>query len=97
MGCVPKRSCSTTGAGSAPDPLHWTLLAKVEFRNAHVLRVKYPDCTNFEGVKIMVYRGAYSPRVDLDPHFTDDPHAPIARFRPDEEGWRLAIALAMSL
>lgn len=53
-------------------------------------------CT-FNGNKVSVYRAPLSMielLVDLDPHFTDDSLAPIARFRGDEAGWRLAIWFA---
>lgn len=52
-----------------PQPSRWFLLEKAEFKNGHVLRVKYLDCTNFEGVKVMVYKGKYTHRKELDPHF----------------------------
>jgi len=80
-----------------PDPRRWTLIAKEEFKNGYVLRVRYPDCTNFEGQKVLVYRGRFSPRLQLDPHFYDSDDAPVARFRPDADGWRAACALAASM
>ena len=79
-----------------PDPSRWTLLEKVEYPGGYVLRVQYHDCTNFEGVKVMVYRGRYTPRRSLDPHFHDGDDAPVARFRPDAEGWQSACDLARS-
>ena len=52
--------------------------------------VNYPDCSNFEGNKIMVYEAPFSDvlrQKELDPHFCDDDHlSPIARFRPTKEG-----------
>lgn len=56
----------------------------IQFANAHVLLVRYLDCTNYEGEKLMVFRGQYKPRKRLDPHFTQGPTSPIARFRPDK-------------
>jgi len=62
-----------------------------------VLRVRYLDCTNFEGIKVMVYRGHCVLRGgSLDPHFSNDPGSPVARFRPDEDGIAMAKALAQS-
>jgi len=100
MGLSPFKNCSTNYSSFAPAPNprpdRWTLLEKAEYTNGYVLRVKYHDCTNFEGVKVMVYRGRYTPRRSLDPHFYKGSDAPVARFRPDADGWRTACALARS-
>lgn len=78
-----------------PDPSRWDLLAVRQYANAYVLTVRYHGCTNYEGVKIMVFRGRYVPgKRPLDPHFSERGDSPIARFRPDEEGTRLACELA---
>lgn len=101
MGLSPFKSCSTNYSNAVapapnPRPDRWTLLERANSPYGYVLRVRYLDCTNFEGVKIMVYRGSYSPKRHLDPHFSEDPEAPVARFRPDADGWRMACALANS-
>lgn len=63
-----------------------------------VASVRYPDCTNYEGIKILVYKGV--PLEDflnakaLDPHFSDKGMAPIARFKPDQEGVENAMRFA---
>jgi hypothetical protein len=80
-----------------PRPDRWRLLDAWEYPNGYVLRVRYLDATNFEGVKVMVYRGKYRPRRSLDPHFTPDSDSPIARFRPDVEGINMAKNLAAEL
>lgn len=81
-----------------PDPKRWLVLKNYERARGYVLVVRYLDCTNFEGVKVMVYRGSFSGYPSrLDPHFTRDESSPIARFRPDEEGIAMAIKLAESL
>jgi hypothetical protein len=80
-----------------PDPKRWTLLKYYEHPNAYVLVVKYHDATNFEGTKIMVYRGKFPGAhnlTSLDPHFTPDDPSPIARFRPDTDGIAMANELA---
>ena len=83
-----------------PDPRRWTLLRVHRRKRAYVLVVRYHDCTNFEGVKVMVYRGRF-PGIEaltsLDPHFADDASSPIARFRPDAEGLIMALELAERL
>lgn len=62
--------------------------------------VRYPDARNFEGNKILMFKGDVRELLDtasaLDPHFGEknQPLNPIARFRPDDEGWNLAVKLA---
>jgi len=73
-----------------------------DYNRAYVLKVRYLDATNFEGVKIMVYRGKFPGRSrlvgsPLDPHFRPGGGSPVARFRPDDEGERLANKLAEGL
>lgn len=99
MGISPFKNCFTNYSVKAPNPSpsHWTLLDKVEFINSYVLKVKYNNCTNFEGIKIMVYKGQYVPVKVLDPHFNNTENSPIARFKPDMKGWTLAMKLAESL
>jgi len=61
-----------------------------------VLKVKYPGCTNFEGIKILVYRDVTLKQLKeqklIDPHFSDKIgwKSPIARFKPTKQGWELA-------
>lgn len=79
-----------------PNPINFKILLKHQFKNAHVLLVHYPDCTNFEGKKIMVCMGQFKETDNLDPHFRKI-GGPIARFIPTQEGMALAIKLAKSL
>lgn len=101
MGCPTLSSCRTNSSPAAvppnPSPDRWAYIEHVQFDRAYVLKVRYHDCTNYEGVKVMVYEGKYRPRINLDPHFTAKSGSPIARFRPDARGWKLACVLAMSL
>lgn len=96
--CSTNYVINTPAPAPNPNPERWELLDVMHFKHGYVLVIKYLDCTNFEGVKCMVYRGSYGLRpVSLDPHFTDDPKSPIARFRPDEEGLKMAMEFADSL
>jgi len=100
MGISPFSSCFTNAAiNSAPNPSpgRWTMLRKQEFEGGYVLKVKYLDATNFEGIKIMVYKGKYVEREYLDPHFSPGGDSPLARFKPTPEGWTMAIKIAGSL
>ena len=87
-----KKSCYTNPAPEAvapnPDPSRWELISCTQFAFAYVLVVKFLDCTNYEGVKVMVYEGQCPSDIEerpLDPHFTEN-GGPIARFRPTDRG-----------
>ena len=100
MGMSPfHKSCFTDSSAKAPNPnpSRWTLIDIQQFPNGYVLKVKYDDCDNFEGIKVMVYKGQYKPVRILDPHFDNTETSPIARFRPDTQGWIQAIMLAKIL
>lgn len=83
-----------------PDPSNWEILRYEYIGNVLVIEIKYPDCTNYEGRKILMYNNVSL--VDIvnqkviDPHFCDNKRYkhPIARFEPTEEGWVLAIKTA---
>lgn len=96
---VNNKSCYTNSQQPAPNPSpdRWELLEKYIGAKGYALKVRYTGCTNYEGVKVMVYEGAYLPRKSLDPHFQPDNNAPIARFRPDETGWRRATQMVDTL
>lgn len=57
--------------------------------------IVYPDATNFEGNKILVFAGVTADelrqRATIDPHFKEEGDI-IARFRPDEQGWEDTMA-----
>ncbi len=100
MGCSPFRSTcscdSTNPAAIAPNlnPGNYNLVKWVNYNNAHVVKAHYHDCTNYEGMKIMVYKGHYEHISYRDPHFAEIHNAPIARFEPTEEGWDNACVFA---
>lgn len=79
-------------ANSNPDPSKFKIINE-EYHNGYlVLMVDYPDCTNFEGRKLLVYEGFENSQqlikfnlFKLDPHFADRRGSPIARFKPTDE------------
>ena len=79
-----------------PNPLNYEVLRHQRRWGHLVIEIKYLDCTNYEGKKILVFEN--TTELDLlnqkliDPHFSDNPlyHSPIARFEPTERGWRMA-------
>lgn len=86
---------------SNPNPYRYRILKSVQIGNYTVIKVNYPDATNFEGNKIAVYYTKTLHKLAiskyLDPHFDPNGNGPIARFVPTEQGWNLAIKFAKIL
>lgn len=69
-----------------PNPKNFRVLQSHQRGRNIALMVNYPNCTNYEGDKILIYSNvnvewAKSQTV-IDPHFMKGTHM-IARFRPD--------------
>lgn len=80
-----------------PNPKNYVAEYVYTVRDFLVVGVRYPDCTNYEGRKILVYKGVtwgmLEKQGSLDPHFCNNPEyiSPIARFVPTNEGLGMAI------
>jgi hypothetical protein len=79
-----------------PNPKNYTILKKRQIGDYLVIKIKYLDCINYEGNKILVFKSdidKLKAQKYIDPHFCDDKKfiSPIARFTPDNEGWNDAI------
>lgn len=79
-----------------PDPKVFKIVNQEVIGKFLLLQVQYPNCKNFEGSKILLYRNV-SPldllvQGELDPHFSNKEKyiAPVARFIPTGEGWLMA-------
>ena len=103
MGIGPSlKSCGLTPHDSEvrfpnPNPARFTILSTEQVGSAVVAEVLYPDCTNYEGRKVLVYADMDASTLrlmtTLDPHFS--PHGgPLARFEPTMRGYRLAVEVA---
>lgn len=83
-----------------PDPNNWEIVEYAQRGLSLVVKIRYPNCTNYEGMKILFYRectlGDLRKQKLIDPHFSnnEDYHSPFARFEPTERGWRTAVQLA---
>lgn len=77
-----------------PNPKNFKILRKLKNNWYTILLIQYPDCTNYEGNKILVFDNielGNELELDIiDPHFTDKGPSPIARFEPTERGWNMA-------
>jgi hypothetical protein len=83
-------------APTDPNPSKFKIL-KVWY-NANKKRVlakiKYPNCTNFEGIKLVLFKNMTPKKLResklIDPHFFANNNV-IARFRPDKDGLTFAL------
>lgn len=80
------------GMGTKPDPYNFKIEIISEYPKGCIVQANYGGAT-FGGSKLMVLKGesadSISRRLTLDPHFFEN-HPIIARFPPNDEGWRLA-------
>lgn len=81
---------SSTFININPNPIRWELLELKIYDRTYAAKIKYHDCTNFEGIKIIVFEGVYKelPKI-LDPHFSETGNI-VARFIPTHNGWKAA-------
>lgn len=83
-----------------PDPFNWIILESCQFGDYLAVKIQYPNCTNYEGQKILVFKSTISEirkQKKIDPHFGEDNLIyPIARFQPTHEGWTDALQYAES-
>ena len=82
-----------------PDPKNCTITHAYQLHNYLVVGITYPDCTTFEGKKVLVYKDCSLEKLHrqiqiagIDPHFAANKmyYSPIARFIPTKEGWQMA-------
>jgi len=108
---TPKRKCNLPDSPGSlyerqphnPDPNNFVIIRTEQIGRFLLLLVQYPDCTNYEGKKILMYIGITLEDIfkqgHIDPHFSNNKkfHSPIARFIPDNIGWNMARSTAISL
>lgn len=80
-----------------PNPYNYKVLEATMVRNLLVVKINYPDCTNYEGNKILVFHNAkledFINLKSIDPHFSKNEFGvhPIARFQPTDDGMKMAV------
>jgi hypothetical protein len=83
-----------------PDPTNYIITESLQIGNMLLVKIRYPDCTNYEGMKILVYEDmtiqALITQQKIDPHFSENKKykSPLARFAPTDYGWVCAMMLA---
>lgn len=105
MGCFYALSSSSNSEPHPTDPdPHIYHIKKMEvFGRITVLLVNYLNCTNYEGMKILVIKDyalskkhvpGHGPHLQrLDPHFLEGGSL-LARFAPTDDGWSSACLMA---
>lgn len=83
-----------------PNPDEFKVTLCKQIGSLYLSVVHYPNCTNYEGKKILLTR--FDPRTfkRLDPHFSRmyiNNAGLIARFVPTEYGWECGYKLAKML
>jgi hypothetical protein len=84
---------------SNPDPTKWSIIKSKNIGEFLIVLINYPNCTNYEGNKILIYDNSvtiedlYKQKL-IDPHFSNNKeyYSPICRFRPDKTGWKMAVS-----
>lgn len=78
-----------------PDPAKFELVEVRELNGWSIAVVRYPNCINYRGRKILVYNNppeVVRAQVLLDPHFLEHGDlSPVARFVPTDLGLKLAV------
>jgi hypothetical protein len=103
MGISPFSRSSDNDFGPAmqdprnPDPHRFRINRIYEIADVTVVDVTYPNCTTFDGRKILVFDGHCMALLKvarvLDPHFLSS-NTLIARVRPDAAGMRMLDRIA---
>jgi len=106
MGRIFQKTCSLYDQESNviapnPNPINFKILKVEEFGRNLVAQIAYPDCINFEGIKICVFKDMSKIEIEslysIDPHFSEGSQSPFARFKPNKEGWQFACILARNI
>lgn len=106
MSCLGRSSYSSYEApknepmvSGNPDPLKYKIEGYLNHGRWLLLKVNYPDCRNFEGNKLLLFKDTTIEEIQkqgsLDPHFSNvtDKKSPVARFEPTDLGMRIAQAV----
>lgn len=77
-----------------PVPCRFEIKFATSIGRFSTARIKYPDCTNYEGMKIVVFKDTPLSQLykmaEIDPHFSESSNI-VARFAPTEQGMKNAL------
>jgi len=79
-----------------PNSYRWKILREKIVDGMIVVEIRYLDCHNYSGKKILVYHDykkfqELKSKGVLDPHFLETAYSPMARFEPTDKGWKMAL------
>lgn len=86
-----------------PNPNNYKILESAQIGKYLALKIQYPDCKNYEGVKVLVYADIELDDLRkqklIDPHFSPsrEHYSPMARFEPTDQGWVNALKFCSML
>jgi hypothetical protein len=91
-------SLRTSRTSPNPNPYRYRIMDVAIINGFLLLDVLYPDATNYEGRKTLLFdRGvsldSLKAQGAIDPHFCETGIHPIARFEPTPRGWEMARSL----
>lgn len=101
LGIWPSSRLSISGCGN-PNPNNCKILTHSTHGSYLVATIKYPDCANYEGLKVLLFKDItfeeLSKQKGIDPHFSkNNKFSPIARFEPTERGLEMCLLLVKQL
>lgn len=100
MGAFPKHS-GDTSIDLSPNPSRFNIVEAYSSGSNVAIKITYPNCKNYEGKKILVFRDTTIKRIrnqsKIDPHFSETELSPFARFEPTVIGWSYAKELCRLL
>lgn len=82
-----------------PNPNRYSIIESIERNDFLLIKINYSDCLNYEGNKILLYKGvdltSLLSQGSIDPHFSENKnyYSPIARFEPTDNGWNMALSI----
>jgi hypothetical protein len=80
-----------------PDPNNYIIKRSFSKYGHLLIEINYPDCINYEGNKILLYKDTtlneLKEQKHIDPHFSENKKfkSPVARFEPTKFGWDLGM------
>ena len=86
-----------------PNPDNYKVLDHLQEKNNLMVKINYPDCDNYEGDKILIYKNTslydLINQKHIDPHFSNNKtfKSPFIRLEPTDEGWELGIKILQML
>ena len=84
------RYMNNTPHPNDPDPSLFIIMHVEQIGSCVLAIIKYPNCTNFEGEKVIVWKdrtvSEIQEMVSIDPHFNETDKTLVARFIPTGVG-----------